>query len=125
MPLLQMLDLRRCLGTSGSGRRALTRHTRASASHLAHSANTTASSCATNTSYAAAPARLPGRTFDRPIVISSHPKRDGSSAAFAWPKTHERHLTARPFARADCFTGGSVTRTPQSTKGTALQAVLR
>src|SRR5258708_37031705 len=66
----------------------------------------------------------PGCIFDRPIVISSHPKRDGSSVACGWPRTHERHLAARHFTRPDCFADGGVTRTPQSTKVTAVQAVL-
>ena len=47
----------------------------------ARSANTTASSCATNTCCAAAPAPLRARTFGRLTAISSNRKNAGSSPA--------------------------------------------
>ena len=53
-------------------------------------ANTTASSCATRWSSAAARAPRPGRTSGRPTATSSRPRRAGSSRESGWPATYDR-----------------------------------
>src|SRR5205823_5607121 len=80
----------------------------------AHSGSTTENLCATSMFCAAVPARLRGRTFDRRTVISSRRMQGGSSAGCAWQWMHERHLIARPFARADRFAGVTIRRAPNT-----------
>ena len=71
----------KCSATFGNGRAAPIRLTPVIAPRPARSANTTASSCATNTSCAAAPAPRRARHIRRLIAISFNRKNAGSSPA--------------------------------------------
>ena len=68
----------KCLATFGNGRAARTHLIQVIGRRRAHSVNTTASSCATSTFYAAVPARLRAAIFVEPIAISSNRRNAGS-----------------------------------------------
>jgi ergothioneine biosynthesis protein EgtB len=89
----------RFFATSGSGPRAPTSGTPASARPRAPSANTTASSCATRWSFAAAPAPPPAPTSAPPAALLPPPPRAGSSPASAsrgTARVRERARLGRP-----------------------------
>ena len=74
----------RSTATSGSGPRAPMLLIPATVHRKELSANTMGSSCATSTSYVAAPAPLLVRTCGVRTGISFPPPRDGSSAVYGW-----------------------------------------
>ena len=75
---------------SGSGRRAPTRPIPAIDPRRGPWASTTASSCATRWSCAAARAPRPNRTSGQPTATSSRPRHAGNSRASGWPRMHKR-----------------------------------
>ena len=101
----------KCSATFGNGRAAPTRPTPATEPRLARSANTTASSCAINMSFAADPARRRALTSAGPIAISFSRKNAGSSpgsGSHAIPHELSRRQARRFFSNLT-MTGDSIT----------------
>ena len=115
---------------SGNGRAALTRPIPATAPRPVRSANTTANSCATNTSCAAAPARLRNHISAPPTGIFSNPKNAGNSPASGSPATSNEPSRqwrggARPRAGRVRFSRRSYRRPFQLAANLALEIFLR
>src|ERR671931_58675 len=91
----------KCLATFGNGPAALTRPTPAIALHRAHSANTTASSCATSTFCGAVPEPPRALIFAALIVISSNQKNAGSSQGSDSHAIHNELVRRDRRARAE------------------------
>ncbi|PYK08313.1 MAG: hypothetical protein DME61_10325 [Verrucomicrobia bacterium] len=86
----------KCLATSGNGRAAPTRLIPVIARRRALSANTTASSCATNTFCVAVPAPRRAATFATRIAISSNQRNAGSLRGSDSHAIHNESLRQRP-----------------------------
>src|SRR6476620_5833268 len=115
---------------SGNGHVALTRPIRATAPRPVRSVNTTANSCATNTSCAGALARLRNHISAPPIGIFSNPKNAGNSPACVSPATSNEPSRqwrggARPRAGRVRFSRRSYREPFQLADNLALEVFLR
>ena len=106
----------KCSATFGNGRAAPTRPTPAIALRPARLANTTANSCATNTSCAAVPARHRALISAAPIAISFNRKNAGSSPGSDSHAIQHESVGRDRWARRSfnpTMTGDSITAPPQ------------